>query len=81
MSAINAEEGVVDKLNLRFQDYFTPKLMAYGDKVVPYLWEYQGEISWYIAPSKLEMAGLADAACEYVSLFEQTQTQEFTMRM
>ena len=52
-----------------------------GNPVVPHLWDDQGKTSWYIQPSKLEMAWLADAACEYVSLFEQAQTQDFTMGM
>lgn len=81
MSAINTMEGTVDKLNLRFCDYFKPRPLTYGGEVTPYLWDYQGKVSWYTEPSKLELLALQDAACEYVSLFDQSQEKGYTMGM
>lgn len=81
LSAINASEGVVDKLSLRFRDYFSPRQIGSGTEVVPHLWDDYGKVSWYIAPSKLELLALQDAACEYVSLFDQSQEEGYTMGM
>lgn len=80
MSAINASEGVVDKLNLRFSDYFAPSKVS-GSGTIPHLWTDCGEISWYVRPTKLELMGLAEAACDYVNLFNQEQAEDFSMGM
>lgn len=81
MSAINASEGVVDKLNLRFGDYFAPQKTGAGNDVTPHMWTDCGEISWYVRPGKLELMGLAEAAGEYVNLFRQEQSEDFSMGM
>lgn len=79
MEVLNSKEGCIDRMILRFEDYFT-RSAKHGD--CPHLWENDGETMWYGTPFGSELAALSEAANEYVECFtpaEQTQNEEMEM--
>ena len=69
VTVLNAREGKIDELLLRFKDYFAPKKVGTSDSRVPYIWVYQGMPSWYKQPSSSEIESLGKAVHDYIMLF------------
>ncbi len=80
LEVLNRNDGVVDKLTLRFADYFT---RSTNQNNCPHLWENDGKACWYGMPFGSELSALSDAANEYVGVFapepELTQNEEMEM--
>lgn len=76
LEVLNRKDGCVDRMTLRFEDYFT-RSAKQGN--LPHLWENDGKTMWYGTPFGSELAALSEAANEYVECFtptEQTQNEE-----
>ena len=80
LEVLNRNDGAVDKLTLRFADYFT---RSANRNNCPHLWESDGKACWYGTPFGSELSALSSAANEYVGVFapesEQTQNEEMEM--
>ena len=70
IAILDKNKGCIDKLRLLFKDYFAAQPGGCGGKTVPHIWIDLGEASWYKAPTSLEIKKLAQAAREYIALFE-----------
>ncbi len=64
IAILDRNRGCIDKLILSFKDYF-----AAQQGTVPHIW-IDREAEWYKSPTSLEIKKLAQAAREYIALFE-----------
>ena len=69
IAILDKNRGLIDKLMLHFKDIFAAQKVGTDTKVTPYIWIYQGEVSWYKAPTSLEIKMLAQTAHDYIELF------------
>lgn len=69
ISILNPYEGQIDRLQLRFEDYFSKINTNYGMRP-PTIWADQGQALWYGAPDKAEKLALSNAAHAFISLFK-----------
>lgn len=80
LEVLNRNDGAVDKLTLRFADYFT---RSTNQNNCPHLWENDEKACWYGTPFGSELSALSDAANEYVGVFahepELTQNEEMEL--
>ena len=70
IAILDKNKGCIDKLRLRFRDYFAAQPGGCSNTNVPHIWIYQGKASWYGSPTASEIKKLAQAAREYIKLFE-----------
>lgn len=80
MEVLNRKDGCIDRLTLRFEDYFT---RSAKQENLPHIWDDKGNVMWYGTPLGSELAALTEAAEEYVGCFapspEQTEIEEMEM--
>ena len=81
VSILNRNEGVVDKLMLRFNDILGKKQVSnpnFTNGVRPYIWDDCGKCSWYVYhPNENDYQKLTGAVSDYLEVFqEQTQTAD-----
>ena len=73
ITAFNKTQGVIDTIGIRFDDIWGKKKVnnpSFQDGLVPYIWEYDGKISWYIyEPTKEDYKQLMDAINDYASIY------------
>lgn len=67
ITILNRNEGKVDQLRLRFEDY-CKKGGRYGD-TVPHIWVCDGKARWYVAPTSSEIKTITSTAHDYIQLF------------
>ena len=72
VTIINALDGKIDALKLRFADYFATRKGSCAGTYVPHIWaRFSGGYEWYgPAPSSSEIKAITDAAYNYIMLFE-----------
>ena len=81
VSILNRNEGVVDKLMLRFNDILGKKQVSnpnFRNGISPYIWDDHGKCSWYVYhPNENDYQKLTGAVSDYLEVFqEQTQTAD-----
>jgi hypothetical protein len=73
VSLINRTEGVIDSTVLRFADVLGKKQVDnpnFPDGVIPYLWNYQGRLDWYVyQPTTADYRKLTDEVNSYMEVF------------
>lgn len=69
ITVINQKDGTLDKIRLRFADYFAPKGMYASGVLIPHIWIYDGKAQWHGEPLDSEKAALSKAAHDYIKLF------------
>ena len=77
LSVLNCNEGVVDKLMVRFEDIWGKKQMGQSS-VSPHIWNDYGECAWYgYHPNSGDYQALANAVTDYLDVFqEQSQVND-----
>lgn len=68
ITILNPFEGQIDRLQLRFEDYFCKINTNYGMRP-PTIWVDQGQALWYGLPDKAEKLALSNAAHAFITLF------------
>ena len=68
ITIIDAHNGVIDSNKLLFKDYFSPRTL-HGSQIFPYIWTYNGDDSWYLPPTTLDIKSLGKAVHEYIGIF------------
>lgn len=88
MSILNRNEGVVDKLTLRFGDLLGKKQVNnpnFREGIVPRIWEDGGKAEWYVYhPTGEDYRKLTGAVSDYLEVFQeqaQTASQEWQQTM
>lgn len=81
MTILNRNEGVVDKLALRFGDLLGKKQVNnpnFRNGISPYIWDDYGKLEWYVYhPTDSDYQKFTDAVTDYLEVFqEQTQTAD-----
>ena len=69
IAILDKNRGLIDTLLLRFKEIFAAQKVGNDTKVTPYIWIYQGEVSWYKAPTSSEIKKLAQTTHDYIALF------------
>ena len=69
VTIIKIDEGKIDTLTLSFKDYFAEQAGGCSGRVVPHIWVYNSETSWYKTPTDSEIKKLTQAAHDYIMLF------------
>ena len=69
ITVLDKNKGCIDKLRLRFKDYFAAQPGGCSGTTVPHIWIYNGEASWYKKPTDSEIKKLAKAVHDYILLF------------
>lgn len=69
IAILDKNRGLIDMLLLHFKEIFAAQKVGNDTKVTPYIWIYQGEVSWYKAPTSLEIKKLAQTTHDYIELF------------
>lgn len=82
LSTMN-NESLVDKVTLRFSDYFAPKRISEDIKTTPRILTDDQNPKWYCKPSHSEMIGVASAIEDYAYLFtyDPVQNSDLSMNM
>lgn len=75
LTAMNKSEGQIDMTILNFKDYFGEVRGSISDPLTPHIWVYGGKAEWYGSPTYADKESIADAACEYVRLFDPEQEE------
>ena len=69
VTILSTTDGKIDCLRFRFKDFFAPQKGGGSGIYCPHIWVNYGKAEWYVAPTTAEIAGLAQAAHDYVMLF------------
>ena len=69
VTILSTTDGKIDCLRFRFKDFFAPRKGGGSGICCPHIWVDCGDAEWYIAPTAAEIAGLAQAAHDYIMLF------------
>ena len=69
VTILSTTDGKIDCLRFRFSDFFATRKTGCSGTCCPHIWVGCGEAEWYVAPTAAEIAGLAQAAHDYVMLF------------
>ncbi len=69
VTILSTTDGKIDCLRFRFKDSFAPRKSGCSGICYPHIWVNRSDAEWYVAPTAAEIAGLAQAAHDYVMLF------------
>ena len=69
VTILSTTDGKIDCLRFRFSDFFATRKAGCSGICCPHIWVGCGRAEWYVAPTAAEIAGLAQAAHDYVMLF------------
>lgn len=69
VTILNRNDGKVDQLRVRFEDYCQPRKGGCSGTVIPHIWVYNSKPIWYSAPTSSEIKTVASAAYDYIQLF------------
>ena len=69
VTILSTTDGQVDKLRLRFKDYWEPRKAGCSGTCWPHIWIYRDKAEWYVAPTGFEIKTIAKAAYDYIMLF------------
>ena len=69
VTILSTTDGKIDCLRFRFSDFFATRKTGCSGTCCPHICVGCGEAEWYVAPTAAEIAGLAQAAHDYVMLF------------
>lgn len=82
LTAINKEDGQIDSTILDFKDFCKSRPGSTAGTYTPHIWTYNGESEWYgKPPTYSEKEAIAEAANDYVSLFNPQQAESAGMSM
>ncbi len=69
VNILSTTDGKVDRLRLRFKDYFAAQVGSCAGTCIPFIWVDRGVAEWYKQPTAAEIRALAQAAHDYIMLF------------
>ena len=73
LTILNREEGVIDKLVLRFSDILGKKATSnpnFRNGINPHIWDDYGKVDWYVYhPDNQDYQKLADSVSDYLEVF------------
>lgn len=81
LSTMNTAEGVIDSICLNFKDYFGGINGSAAGTFTPHIWVCDDSPQWYGSPTYSDKESLADAACEYIGIFQTEQAVNENMAM
>ena len=76
LTVLNRTEGMVDRTLLQFKDVWGKKPVPGNpylrDGVLPYLWDYRGDVDWYAYhPNAADYDSLRQSIGQYLSMFRE----------